>query len=181
MKNFAYILSKEAYHSLSDSHLWFSIFSCPSSSEFTRVQRCTCCFTLLCTAMLFDILYYKQMKGARETNQEYALSMGVFYFTVQEVRQDSNAIFFTPFEFFALVDHWCHRRSSLSYSEPSVGSVLSTDPREMWNIANTFFIQQAKSVQLDSSLVVSLYRLWIIFDHRRSIDRVCHCSWYRIT
>ncbi|UJR06735.1 hypothetical protein I4U23_011024 [Adineta vaga] len=42
--DFSYILSKKAYHSISDGHLWFSIFSRPPSNRFTRVQRCTCCF-----------------------------------------------------------------------------------------------------------------------------------------
>ncbi|CAF4190333.1 unnamed protein product, partial [Adineta steineri] len=43
-QKFSYILSKKAYHSVSDGHLWFSIFSRPPSNQFTRVQRCTCCF-----------------------------------------------------------------------------------------------------------------------------------------
>ena len=38
---FSYVLSKQAYHSLSESHLWFSIFSRPPSNKFTRVQRRT--------------------------------------------------------------------------------------------------------------------------------------------
>jgi hypothetical protein len=43
-QEFSYLLSKKAYHSVSEGHLWFSIFSRPPSNEFTRVQRCTCCF-----------------------------------------------------------------------------------------------------------------------------------------
>ncbi|CAF1293793.1 unnamed protein product, partial [Adineta steineri] len=42
-QEFSYVLSKKAYHSVSDGHLWFSIFSRPPSNKFTRVQRCTCC------------------------------------------------------------------------------------------------------------------------------------------
>ncbi|CAF4235279.1 unnamed protein product, partial [Adineta steineri] len=36
---FSYMVSKNAYHSVSDGHLWFSIFSRPPSNQFTRVQR----------------------------------------------------------------------------------------------------------------------------------------------
>ncbi|UJR16214.1 hypothetical protein I4U23_003124 [Adineta vaga] len=40
-REFSYVLSKQAYHSVSEGHLWFSIFSRPPSNRFTRVQRCT--------------------------------------------------------------------------------------------------------------------------------------------
>ncbi|CAF3781572.1 unnamed protein product [Rotaria sp. Silwood1] len=63
-QEFSYVLSKQAYHSISEGHLWFSIFSPPSPNKFTRVQRCTCCFVLLLTAMFLNILYYDQIKEA---------------------------------------------------------------------------------------------------------------------
>src|ERR1700733_5593961 len=53
---FSYLLSKKAYHSVSDGHLWFSIFSRPPSNKFTRVQRCTCCFVLLFLSMFLNIM-----------------------------------------------------------------------------------------------------------------------------
>ncbi|CAF4201484.1 unnamed protein product, partial [Adineta steineri] len=49
-QEFSYVLAKKAYHSISDGHLWFSIFSRPPSNKFTRVQRCTCCFVLFFTS-----------------------------------------------------------------------------------------------------------------------------------
>jgi hypothetical protein len=55
---FSYVLAKKTYHSVSDGHLWFSIFSHPPSNKFTRVQRCTCCFVLLFITMLLNIMYY---------------------------------------------------------------------------------------------------------------------------
>jgi polycystin 1L2 len=84
-QQFTYVLSKQAYHSMSDGHLWFSIFSRPPSSKFTRVQRCTCCFVLLFTAMLFNILYYEQSKEAKTANIDPDLSLGPFSFTREEV------------------------------------------------------------------------------------------------
>ncbi len=78
-----YVLSKQAYYSMSDGHLWFSIFSRPLSSKFTRVQRCTCCFVLLFTSMLFKILYYEQLKTSTINNGD--LSIGPFYFSREEV------------------------------------------------------------------------------------------------
>jgi hypothetical protein len=64
-REFSYMLSKQAYHNVSDGHLWFSIFARPASVRFSRVQRCTCCFVLLLTSMLFNILYYDQLQQSK--------------------------------------------------------------------------------------------------------------------
>ncbi len=61
---FSYLLSKRTYHSVSDGHLWFSIFSRPPSNHFTRVQRCTCCFVLLFLSMFLSIMYYDAKQEA---------------------------------------------------------------------------------------------------------------------
>ncbi|CAF1670733.1 unnamed protein product, partial [Adineta ricciae] len=67
--DFSYVLSKKAYHSVSDGHLWFSIFSRPPSNQFTRVQRCTCCFVLLLVSMFLNIMYYDlQNEGKTSAN-----------------------------------------------------------------------------------------------------------------
>jgi len=67
---------------MSDGHLWFSIFSRPPSSKFTRVQRCTCCFVLFFTAMLFKVLYYKQ---SETVNNDADLSLGPIRVNREEV------------------------------------------------------------------------------------------------
>ncbi|CAF3897839.1 unnamed protein product [Rotaria sordida] len=86
-REFSYVLSKQAYHSISDSHLWFSIFSCSPSNKFTRVQRCTCCFVLLFISMFLNIMYYDLSK---ETNIDIStnavsLAFGTFFLTLQQV------------------------------------------------------------------------------------------------
>ena len=85
-REFSYVLSKQAYHSISEGHLWFSIFSRPPSNKFTRVQRCTCCFVLLLTAMLLNILYYDQAAEAKaNTTSGGSLSLGPLYITPEQV------------------------------------------------------------------------------------------------
>lgn len=83
----SYVLSKKAYHSVSDGHLWFSIFSRPPSDRFTRVQRCTCCFVLLFISMLLNIMYYDVSNEAKSANQteNNGLSIGPLYITPQQV------------------------------------------------------------------------------------------------
>ncbi|XP_071482651.1 polycystin-1-like protein 2 [Diadema antillarum] len=44
---------------LSDQHLWFSIFSRPTRSQFNRCQRLCCCLTLLYTSMIANALFWR--------------------------------------------------------------------------------------------------------------------------
>ncbi|CAF1401522.1 unnamed protein product [Adineta steineri] len=82
---FSYVLSKQAYHSITEGHLWFSIFSRPPSNKFTRVQRCTCCFVLLFTAMLLNILYYDQTNETKTNQTSGSLSFGPLYISSQQI------------------------------------------------------------------------------------------------
>ncbi|CAF1500386.1 unnamed protein product, partial [Adineta steineri] len=86
-QNFSYVLSKKAYFSISDGHLWFSIFSRPPSNKFTRVQRCTCCFVLLFASMLLNIMYYDLSAEAKSTNntESNSLSIGPLYIAPEQI------------------------------------------------------------------------------------------------
>ncbi|CAF1131097.1 unnamed protein product [Adineta steineri] len=86
-QDFSYVLSKKGYHSVSDGHLWFSIFSRPPSNRFTRVQRCTCCFVLFFTSMLINIMYYDLSNEADASSETHsgALSIGPFYIAPQQI------------------------------------------------------------------------------------------------
>lgn len=42
----------------SDGHIWFSVVSRPPCSTFTRVQRVSCCFSLLLCTMLTSIMFW---------------------------------------------------------------------------------------------------------------------------
>ncbi|CAF3869870.1 unnamed protein product, partial [Adineta steineri] len=86
-QGFSYLLSKKAYHSVSDGHLWFSIFSRPPSNKFTRTQRCTCCFVLFFSSMLLNIMYYDLANAAKASSETHsgALSIGPFYIAPQQI------------------------------------------------------------------------------------------------
>ena len=104
-QEFSYILSKQAYHSVSEGHLWFSIFSRPPSNKFTRVQRCTCCFVLLFTSMLLNILYYDQKTDSTSTSG--SLSFGPLYITPEQVCINNFEI--NKIIFLIKLDwNWCH-------------------------------------------------------------------------
>ena len=86
-RKFSYVLSKRAYHSISDGHLWFSIFSRPPSNQFSRVQRCTCCFVLFIISMFFNIMYYDLSNQAKSSNSTDSASLvfGPVYFSAQQI------------------------------------------------------------------------------------------------
>ena len=86
-RELSYILSKTAYHSVFDGHLWFSIFSRPASNQFTRAQRCTCCFVLFFISMFLNIMYYdlsNEPKISNSTNTN-SLSLGPVYLSSQQI------------------------------------------------------------------------------------------------
>lgn len=43
---------------LYDGHLWFSVAAKPPTSHFTRVQRCSCCLSLLFCTMMTNCMFY---------------------------------------------------------------------------------------------------------------------------
>ena len=130
-QEFSHVLSKQAYSSVSDGHLWFSIFSRPPSNSFTRVQRCTCCFVLLSASMLLNILYYDQAQEAQTTPSTNSLSFGLFHISPEQVGSHSSFTIDTTIVTFRLASV-----SSSNYSrscqvsflcKPSVAS--DRDPR----------------------------------------------------
>ena len=50
------------YNSLADKHLWLSLMNRPAQSRFTRVQRATCCVTLLYTFIAVNAMWYGLVK-----------------------------------------------------------------------------------------------------------------------
>ncbi|CAF1642081.1 unnamed protein product, partial [Adineta ricciae] len=86
-QQFSYLLTKKTYHSVSDQHLWFSIFSCPPAAKFTCVQRCTSCFVLLFSSMLLNIMYYDLSNAAKTSNRtsSFDLAIGPLHITPEQI------------------------------------------------------------------------------------------------
>jgi len=56
---FDFLFAQTARKNLYDGHIWFSVFTRPPRSHFTRCQRLGCCLTLLLTSMLANAMFYK--------------------------------------------------------------------------------------------------------------------------
>ncbi len=84
----SYILSKQTCHKISKDHLWFSIFSRRIANQFTRIQRCTCCFVLFFISMFLNIMYYDlstETKTNNSTSSSDSLSFGPIYISFQQI------------------------------------------------------------------------------------------------
>ena len=78
---FNYMMAKQTKQKLSDGHMWLSVFIRPTQSSFTRLDRLTCCFVILCISMLANILYY----GVDKSPSAAGLKVGPFNLTPQQV------------------------------------------------------------------------------------------------
>lgn len=65
----------KASKDFSDGHLWYSVISRPPSSAFTRVQRVSCCFSLLLCTMLTSIMFY----GIPSDPSEQTMDLGTAF------------------------------------------------------------------------------------------------------
>ncbi|CAF1136615.1 unnamed protein product [Adineta steineri] len=79
--------NSEAYHGVSEGHLWFSIFSRPPSNTFTRVRRCACYFVLFFPSMLLNITYYDLSNEVKTATQAQigGIATCPVYITPQQV------------------------------------------------------------------------------------------------
>ncbi|KAJ7334469.1 hypothetical protein OS493_014786 [Desmophyllum pertusum] len=57
-----------------DGHLWFSVATRPPRKRFTRVQRLSCCLSLLLTTMLASAMFYEYVPG--HSQEQGSLKLG---------------------------------------------------------------------------------------------------------
>lgn len=70
-----------------DGHIWFSVISRPPSSNFTRVQRVSCCFSLLLCTMLTSIMFW----GIPTDPSEQTMDLGMTNASHGIIRKDCKA------------------------------------------------------------------------------------------
>lgn len=81
-KQVKYLIEKQTKEKMSDNHLWFSIVARPIQSSFSRTDRLTCAFVLLCLAMLMNIMYY----GMASSSTGNQLVIGPFSLSQAQVK-----------------------------------------------------------------------------------------------
>ncbi|XP_068694084.1 polycystin-1-like protein 2 [Montipora foliosa] len=79
LTHFQHLFVSKTVRELGDGHLWFSVITRPPTSPFTRVQRISCCLSLLCLTMLTNALFYR----FGETEKSMMMSVGSFQFDLR--------------------------------------------------------------------------------------------------
>uniref|UniRef100_M3ZLU3 Polycystic kidney disease protein 1-like 2 n=1 Tax=Xiphophorus maculatus TaxID=8083 RepID=M3ZLU3_XIPMA len=81
LKRFSNLFFMKTAKDFQDGHIWFSVISRPPCSTFTRVQRVSCCFSLLLCTMLTSIMFW----GIPSDPSEQTMDLGHIEFTWQQV------------------------------------------------------------------------------------------------
>ena len=63
--DFNYEVFREWFRGLTEKHVWVSVVAKPSRNRFTRVQRASCCLSVLLSAMFANAMFY-QVEGQSE-------------------------------------------------------------------------------------------------------------------
>ncbi|XP_070581325.1 polycystin-1-like protein 2 [Ptychodera flava] len=82
LTNFNQLFYHTARKNLSEKHLWFSVLSRPSKSHFTRVQRLTCCLSLLYCSMIASAMWFRSEVRAKNV---FSVTIGPFTLTSFEL------------------------------------------------------------------------------------------------
>ncbi|XP_070568587.1 polycystin family receptor for egg jelly-like [Ptychodera flava] len=70
--------------SLTDDHLWFSLFLRPTQSIFTRVERLSCCLSLLFASLISNAMFYRTDSEAEKMTYT-RVEFGPIRFSLQQV------------------------------------------------------------------------------------------------
>ncbi|CAF0709342.1 unnamed protein product [Brachionus calyciflorus] len=81
--SFKHLFTQSVKKKFTDSHLWFSVFARPTKSSFTRLQRLSCCMSLLFTTMIANAMFYKSEENTK--NQSGVLEIGPIKFTMTQL------------------------------------------------------------------------------------------------
>ncbi|KAL6045311.1 hypothetical protein STEG23_018459 [Scotinomys teguina] len=80
-KQFSHLFFTKTSTGFQDGHIWYSVFCNSTRSSFTRVQRVSCCLSLLLCTMLASIMFW----GVPKDPAEQKMDLGKIEFTWQEV------------------------------------------------------------------------------------------------
>ncbi|XP_078594331.1 polycystin-1-like protein 2 [Branchiostoma floridae x Branchiostoma japonicum] len=81
LTNFSSVFHDKTRKDISDGHLWFSVASRPTRSHFTRVQRASCCLSLVFLTMITNAMFYRTDDSVKQK----VYRLGPLVFTLSQV------------------------------------------------------------------------------------------------
>ncbi|CAF0748743.1 unnamed protein product [Adineta steineri] len=85
LKSFAHLFTQSVKKKFSDGHLWFSVFSRPIRSNFTRLQRISCCISFLFCTMISNAMFYRQDTQGQANKAGVLMKIGPIEFTLTQL------------------------------------------------------------------------------------------------
>ncbi|GFU56003.1 polycystic kidney disease protein 1-like 2 [Trichonephila clavipes] len=127
MTEFSHIFPNASRRSLTDNHLWLSIFTRPARSRFTRLQRLSCCLALLYLSMLTSAMWYETTS---EKPSPGAFKFGPLSLSPEQIAVGmmSNLIVFPP-SFIIII---LFRKSRARSLRPSHVNIALEKQYEKW-------------------------------------------------
>ena len=130
--SFKHLFTQSVKKKFTDSHLWFSVISRPTKSNFTRLQRISCCISLLFCTMIANAMFYK----AEGSSKSGVIKLGPIEFTMGQVSFEvffaANLLFygtiglyrnlFLIFYFFDFFDKKSKKKSKLEKIKSKITS-----------------------------------------------------------
>jgi hypothetical protein len=83
MISFKHLFTQSVKKKFTDSHLWYSVISRPTRSNFTRLQRLTCCISLLFCTMIANAMFYRAQDN--KANSSGVIQLGPLKFTMTQL------------------------------------------------------------------------------------------------
>ena len=73
MVSFKKIFNTKVGEGICDNHLWFSVAYRPARSQFTRLQRMSCCLSLLFSFMVATAMFYGSAPQPGDTSEDFEI------------------------------------------------------------------------------------------------------------
>ena len=83
LTKYGHLFTQSVKKKFTDNHLWFSVFSRPTKSHFTRLQRISCCMSLLFCTMIANAMFYQ---AENPNSGKPSISLGPLKFTLSQVK-----------------------------------------------------------------------------------------------
>jgi len=94
LTQFKQLFNRSVRKKMTNDHLWVSVFSRPTRSSFTRVQRISCCVALLFLTMIANCMFFR----AQDPDHGTEVHIGPITLTLQQlyISVVSTLIVFPP-------------------------------------------------------------------------------------
>lgn len=153
LTHFQHLFVSKTVLELGDGHLWFSVVTRPANSPFTRVQRISCCLSLLCLTMVTNAMFY-QIGGSAESKK--MIRIGTYQFDLRGLIIGIQASLIVFPVNLALVQIFRSVRPKKSKQQPDLDNTEGNEGRRNEGFSDISRCTSRESLSVDLSEVYSL-------------------------